>query len=76
MLKLSTSLSVYRLLKARVLKPAPPPSTLPWCTVDAEIKGPAGGSPGLSGFPLSKPVVGPNIAFACCACLQGFYPPS
>ena len=48
-----------------------------WGTANAEIKPPPlpppGGSPGLSSVPLSKPVVGQNIAFhAVPAYRQGF----
>ena len=31
---------------------------------------------GYHRFPLSRPAVGRNYSFACCACLQGFYIPS
>ena len=55
----------------------PPPR---WGTADTEDIPPPHprqvGSQGYQRFPLSKPVVGQNISFASCACLQGFFQPS
>ena len=61
------------LCKARVFKSGPHPR---WGTTDAEIKGPPGGSPGLSKVPFSpRPVAGPNKALHAVPAYWAFYLP-